>query len=464
MINVILCGGSGTRLWPISRENLPKQFLKMFDSKSLYQMTIERNSKICKKINLVANANQFFLALDQFEEIKDKIEKVELNAVIEPFGRNTAGAIAFSAFLNKDILFVTPSDHKIEANKNYYEAIKKAEKFAKDGYLVVFGIKPKYPETGYGYIETDGENVIKFHEKPDLKTAQEYIKKGDFYWNSGMFMFDSKIYLEELKKHAPDVYESAKNAIENAKKSEYIRILSNYMEKIPDISIDYAVMEKSKKLKFVELDVKWSDVGSFDSLDKEFEKDENGNTKKDNLVALNSKNNFIFGKYKTIALSNVNDLIVVDTPSALLVTKKGKSQSVKEIVKILKEKNPEVVKFGRTVYRPWGNYTNLFEDKNYKVKLLKINSGKRLSLQKHFHRSEHWVVVSGTATIVKGDKKFILRPNESTYIPMGEIHRIENNGKIPLKIIEVQVGEYLGEDDIVRIEDDFGRVEGKCGK
>ncbi len=458
MVNVILCGGSGTRLWPISRENLPKQFLKMFDNESLYQMTLKRNNVFCDEVFIVANANQFFLALDQFEEIKNDVKYKTFTALVEPFGRNTAGAIAFAAFLNDDILFIAPSDHKIDANKKYYEAVKKAEKFAKEGYLVVFGIKPKYPETGYGYIETDGENVIKFHEKPDLQTAQEYIKSGNFYWNSGMFMFHSNTYLEELKKYAPEIYENVKIAIEKAKKGEYIRILSEDMEKIPDISIDYAVMEKSKKIKFVELDVEWNDVGSFDALDKEFEKDENGNTKKDNLVAVNAKNNFIFGRYKTIALSHVNDLIIVDTPSAILVTKKGKSQSVRDIVKILKEKNPDVVKFGRTVYRPWGYYINLLEDKQYKVKLLKINPHKRLSLQKHFHRSEHWVVVSGTATIVKGDKKFILRPNESTYIPMGVIHRIENNGKLPVKIIEVQVGEYLGEDDIVRIEDDFGRV------
>ena len=459
MVNVVLCGGNGTRLWPVSRENLPKQFLKIFDNESLYQMTLKRNSGICDEVCIISNANQFFLALDQFEELKNDVKYKTFTALVEPFGRNTAGAIAFGAFLNDDILFVTPSDHKIDANEKYYEAIKKAEKFAKEGYLVVFGIKPKYPETGYGYIETDGENVIKFHEKPDFETAQKYIETGNFYWNSGMFMFHSKTYLDELKKYAPEVYENAKTAMENAKTGEYIRILSEDMEKIPDVSIDYAVMEKSRKIKFVELDVDWNDVGSFDALDKEFEKDENGNTKRDNLVAVNATNNFVFGKYKTIALSHVDDLIVVDTPSALLVTKKGKSQTVREVVKILKEKNPEIVKHGRTVYRPWGYYTNLLEDKKYKVKLLKINPNKRLSLQKHFHRSEHWVVVSGTATIVKGDKKFILRPNESTYIPMGEIHRIENNGKLPLKIIEVQVGEYLGEDDIVRLEDDFGRSD-----
>ena len=457
MTNVIICGGNGTRLWPISRENLPKQFLKMFDEQSLYQMTIKVNSKICEKGCVVSNANQFFLALDQFEDIKSEINWTRIDAIVEPFGRNTAAAIAFSAFLNNDILFVTPSDHKIEANEKYYEAIKKAEKFANDGFLVVFGVKPQYPETGYGYIESDGDDVIKFHEKPDLKTAEEYIKSGNFYWNSGMFMFKSDVYLEELKKYAPDVYEGAKEAFENAKNGEYIRILSKYMQQIPDISIDYAVMEKSKKIKFVELKTKWNDVGSFDALYQEFEKDENGNTKKKNLVAIESKNNFVFGRYKTIALSNVNDLVIVDTPTALLVTKKGKSQTVKDIVKILKEKNPDIVKFGRTVYRPWGYFTNLLEGDKYKVKLLKVEPNKRLSLQKHFHRSEHWTVVSGTATIIKGDKKFLLRPNESTYIPMGEVHRIENNGKIPVEIIEVQVGEYLGEDDIVRFEDDFGR-------
>ena len=460
MINVILCGGSGTRLWPISRENLPKQFLKFLNNESLFQLTLKRNKDFISKYLIVSNENQYFIALEQLEELNYENHSF----IIEPIGRNTAASIAFAAFSvdEDEILFVTPSDHLIENDENYKNAIFNAKKMAKQDNIVTFGIVPNSPKTGYGYIKAiNCDDLIcdveSFKEKPDLKTAKKYLEDGNYYWNSGMFVFKAGVYLNELKKYAPDIYEASKRAFENARKGEFIRIKKDDMLEIRDESIDYAVMEQSKIIKMIKSHIKWQDVGDFDSLYEVLQKDKNGNTKNNKLLAINSKNNLVFGKYKQIALNDINDLIIVETPTALLVTKRGDGQKVKDIVKKIKETNPEIVKFGRTVYRPWGKYTNLNESNGYKVKLIVVNPKKRLSLQKHFHRSEHWVVVSGTAKIINGENEFILRPNESTYIPMGKIHRLENPGTIPLKIIEVQVGEYLGEDDIVRIEDDFER-------
>ncbi len=467
MKNIILSGGNGTRLWPISRENMPKQFLKMFDDKSLYQLTILRNENYCDKSVVVTNAENFFIAQDQTEELK--IDKKPF-FIVEPIGRNTAAAIAFSAFASSEdeILFVTPSDHLIKSDKNYSKMINFGKEAAKEGYLITFGIIPTKPETGYGYIKakTDKKimDVLSFFEKPSLEKAKEYLEfnqnsiQEKYLWNSGMFMFKAGVYLDELKKHSPEIYNTSKKAYQNAIKNDFLRLKTDDMTNIPDISVDYAVMEKSKKIKLIQAEIDWNDVGSFDSLDKVFEKDKNSNTKNKNLTAYKSQNNFVFGRYKTIALNEVNNLIVIDTPSALLVSKKGKSQQIKDIVKILKEKNPKSVKFGRTVYRPWGKYTTLHTDKRFKVKTIVVNPGKRLSLQKHLHRSEHWVVVKGTALVRIDEKEFLLNVNESTYIPIGMKHRLSNHGHIPLEIVEVQVGEYLGEDDIIRFEDDFERV------
>ena len=467
MKNIILSGGNGTRLWPVSRENMPKQFLKMFDNKSLYQLTLLRNKNYCKKSIVVTNAKNFFIAQDQTEELK--IDK-KPSFIVEPIGRNTAAAIAFSAFASSEneILFITPSDHLIKNDENYKSMLNSAKMAAKDGYLITFGIIPTKPETGYGYIKvkTDKKimDVLSFCEKPSLTKAKEYLELNKknihekYLWNSGMFMFKAGVYLDELKKYAPDIYKLSKTAFNNAIKNNFLRLKTDDMTNIPDISVDYAVMEKSKKIKLVKADIKWNDVGSFDSLDEVFEKDENYNTKNKNLTAYKSHNNFVFGRYKTIALNDVNNLIVIDTPSALLISKKGKSQQIKNIVQILKDKNPESVKFGRTVYRPWGKYTNLHIDKRFKVKTIVVNPGKRLSLQKHLHRSEHWVVVKGVALVRIDEKEFFLNVNESTYIPIGTKHRLSNHGHIPLEIVEVQVGEYLGEDDIIRLEDDFERV------
>lgn len=462
MTNVILCGGNGTRLWPISRSNLPKQFLQIFEGESLFQKTCQQNAKYCEKLLLVTNAEQYFIASDQYLENKEVLTYRNVLSIIEPVGRNTAAAIAFAAMATnkEEILFVTPSDHLITNNNEYDIMLKNAQKLAEENYLVTFGIEPTAVETGYGYIEADGDNVKLFHEKPDKKTATQYVQQGNFLWNSGMFCFKAGVYLLELEKYAPEIYKATREAFKNSRqKEDELRIDTKDMLKIPENSIDYAVLEKSDKVKVVRTGITWNDVGTFDALENIFEKDENNNTNLENLVTFKSSNNFVFGKYKTIALNHVNDLIIVETPTALLISQKGTAQSIKDIVGLVKEKKPDLVTFGRTVYRPWGKFSTLEQRRRFKVKLIYVEPGKRLSLQKHLHRSEHWTVVQGSATVQLDDKEFLLTPNESTYISIGTKHRLSNNGKIPLEVIEVQVGEYLEEDDIIRYEDDFLRSE-----
>ncbi|MEO1958624.1 MAG: mannose-1-phosphate guanylyltransferase/mannose-6-phosphate isomerase, partial [Nautiliaceae bacterium] len=421
-----------------------KQFLKIFDGESLFQKTIKRNKNLVDKIEVITNENQYFIALDQVEEMG-----VNPKFIVEEMGKNTAPAIAFGALESdsEDILFVTPSDHLIKNEEKYKESVNRAKELAKKGYLITFGINPNEANTGYGYIEANGEDVIKFHEKPDLKTAKEYLKKGNFYWNSGMFMFKAGVYLEELKKYNPKLFESVLRSYEKSKRSENLVRLKG-MEEIEDISVDYALMEKSNKIKVVKSEFDWSDVGSFDSLSKEIKSEE--------AIEVESAGNFYYtDSNKVIATIGLKDYIIVDTKDALLISKKGESQKVREVVKKLKKEKQELLESHTIVHRPWGTYETLIEDNGYKVKKIVVKPGKRLSLQKHFHRNEHWIVVSGTAEVEVGDNKFILRPNESTYIKMGEKHRLSNPGKIPLVIIEVQVGEYTGEDDIVRIDDDY---------
>ncbi|WP_151945347.1 mannose-1-phosphate guanylyltransferase/mannose-6-phosphate isomerase [Aliarcobacter butzleri] len=458
MINIILCGGNGTRLWPISRTLMPKQFIKLFSDKSLFQLTVERNSKLCKSRFIVSNSEQYFLALDQLEELNKDNNKY----LLESIGRNTAPAIALACMeLNYDeIVLVTPSDHLIKDEKEYEKVINKAKEFANDNKLVTFGINPTFPETGFGYIESENTYDVKaFHEKPDLQSAIKYLEAGNYYWNSGMFCFKVGIFLDELNKYSPAIYESSKIAFENKQfiSNNQIRIKYEDMEAIPEDSIDYAVMEKSDIVKVIPSNISWSDLGSFDSLYEELEKDENFNTVNPNHISIDSKNNLVYGNERQIATVDVEDLIVIDTGDALLISKKGSSQKVKKVVEKLKEVNSQLHNIHLTGHRPWGTYTILEESNGYKIKRIEVNPGKRLSLQKHFHRSEHWIVVSGIATVTVGDEKRLVRPNESTYIKAGELHRLENEGKIPVVLIEAQVGEYTGEDDIVRIEDDFSR-------
>ena len=457
MTNIILCGGSGTRLWPISRNLMPKQFVKLFDNQSLFQLTLNRNSKFAQNSFIVSNENQYFLALDQIEE-NSSFSLENSKFLLEPIGRNTAPAIALACMVcdRDEIVLVTPSDHIIKNEDEYKKVVDRAIELAQDDYLVTFGITPTFAQTGFGYIEANGEDVKSFKEKPNLELAQEYLKAGNYYWNSGMFCFKAGVFLDELEKYSPKIYEMSKQAIKS-KDSNMIRIDYNDMINIPEDSIDYAVMEKSNRVKVVESDIGWSDLGSFDALYDELDKDENGNTVNSNHISIDSKNNFIYGNNKKIVTIDVEDLIIVETGDALLISQKGSSQKVKQAVKIV-QKDSQLHNIHLQAHRPWGTYTVLEDRENYKIKRIVVKAGKRLSLQKHYHRNEHWIVVSGTATVTVGDEVKLLRPNESTYIKMGEIHRLENNGKIPVVLIEAQVGEYTGEDDIVRLEDDFRRI------
>lgn len=440
MTNIILCGGSGTRLWPLSRTLMPKQFVKLFNDKSLFQLTVERNVKLCDTSMVVSNSEQYFLALDQLEELGHVTNRY----LLEPIGRNTAPAIALACMSLdvQEVVLVTPSDHLIKNQSAYEQAVLRAKELAEKNFLVTFGIQPSFPETGFGYIEAHDEDVKAFHEKPSLEVATYYLNAGNYYWNSGMFCFKAGVFLQELERCAPEIFLTCKKAYATAKHEGMIRIGLDEMKRIPENSIDYAVMEKSQKVKVIPSDVGWSDVGSFDALSNELSNDEN--------------NNFIFS-HKHVSLIDVNDLIVVDTKDALLISQKGSSQKVKEIVGRLKKENVELTTTHATVHRPWGTYSVLEDKIGYKIKKIMVKPGHRLSLQKHFHRNEHWIVVSGTATVQVEDNVFLVRENESTYIKAGHIHRLSNEGKIPLVLIEAQVGRYTGEDDIVRIDDDFKR-------
>jgi len=434
---------------------MPKQFVKLFEHKSLFQLTVERNSSLCSEQFIVSNTEQYFLALDQLGELNRSTDKY----LLEPIGRNTAPAIALACMTldNETIVLVTPSDHLIKNQDAYTQVVKRARELASQDYLVTFGITPTFAETGFGYIESNGEEVVSFKEKPDAATAQEYLKAGNYYWNSGMFCFKAGVFLDELAKYSPEIYDTCKIAMEHADLNGLTRIKHEDMLAIPEDSIDYAVMEKSDRVKVIESNIDWSDVGSFDALYEELPKDENGNTACDKHISVDSKNNLVLCDGRQIATVDVEDLIIVDTGDALLVSKKGSSQKVKNVVAELKKCNSEMHNIHLTAHRPWGTYTVLEDSQGYKIKRVIVRPGKRLSLQKHLQRSEHWIVVSGKATVTVGDQTLLVYPNESTYIKMGEVHRLANDGKIPLVLIEAQVGEYTGEDDIIRITDDYKR-------
>lgn len=431
---------------------MPKQFVKLFSNKSLFQLTVERNSKVCDSQFVVSNAEQYFLAIDQLEELFKIPNQVgndgSCRYLLEPVGRNTAPAIALAcmALNEEEIVLVTPSDHLIKNETEYQKVIQRAKNLASQNFLVTFGIRPTFAETGFGYIEAFGEDAKAFHEKPDFDTAIKYLEAGNYYWNSGMFMFKAGLFLEELKKYSPEIYKASKIAFENRQliTNDQLRITHEFMNAIPEDSIDYAVMEKSDRVKVIPSDINWSDVGSFDSLALELPSDENNN-----LILSN----------KRVETIDIEDCIIVDTDDALLVCKKGSSQKVKEIVSKLKKENSKLPNIHLTGHRPWGTYTILEDSPGYKIKRIEVKPAKRLSLQKHRYRNEHWVVVSGRAMVTVNDKKFALNQNESTYIKAGDIHRLSNDTDELLVIIEAQVGSYTGEDDIVRIEDDFSRTD-----
>ena len=476
IVPVILCGGSGSRLWPLSRESYPKQYLNIGidDSKSLLQKTQSRilNIENIKSPILVCNENHRFIVAEQMRKIN--IENFTI--LLEPFGKNTGPAIALAALKaieqeEDPILLVLSSDHEIINEEKFLEVIKCGINFAINERLVTFGIVPTSPETGYGYIkaskalksdEIRGENIEKFLEKPNLENAKKFISDKKFTWNSGMFMFKAKTILQEIDKYSPQISKYCKESFNQIKKDlDFQRLDRKAFEKCPNISIDIAVMEKTNIGTVLPLDAGWSDVGDWKSVWEISEKDNKGNFQKGKVVTKNTSNCYLRSEKRLIVGIGLSNLILVETNDAILVANKNDSQTVKEVVDLLKQNHiPEGQKH-KQIYRPWGHYESLVEDSRWQVKLIEVKPGENLSLQMHHHRSEHWVVVKGTAKVEVDERVEILSENQSIYIPLGSKHRLMNPGKIPLTLIEVQSGSYVGEDDIVRIEDDYGRIEKK---
>jgi len=499
---IILAGGSGTRLWPLSRKNYPKQFLKIntcddaqkcaFDRGSLIQQTVLRLLKAVTPEDILIMTNneyKFHVKADLYSVPDISHHPLIDHILLEPLKRNTAPAIALAMAYcvehlgcgTDEVVFISPSDHIIAPDSSFVEHLRAAERIAAKGYIVTFGINPRYPETGYGYIKVrkrdtlavtlpprgagrgregtpkarkspvDSEEyfeVEKFTEKPDRKTAEEYLRQGGYYWNSGMFAFKIGTIEKELKKYARTIFDLYEKG--------YDAILSSF-DSMPDISIDYAVMEKSERVVTMPLDIYWNDVGSWDSIFDIFPKDDAGNVTIGDVIASDTKNSLVLSDGRLIATVGLENLLVVETDDAILITNRGSAQRVRDIVEILNTRGRREASEHTTTYRPWGSYTILEDGARYKIKRIVVNEGEKLSLQMHHHRSEHWVVIKGTARVTVGEEIKFVHENESTYIPKSTLHRLENPGKVPLEIIEVQNGEYVEEDDIVRVDDVYGR-------
>ena len=470
---VILCGGSGTRLWPISRESFPKQYLTINpdDKKTLLQKTQERIIPLENSLEpiIICNEEHRFIAAEQMREINIKPNKI----ILEPFGSNTAPAIALAALKaieenNDPHLLVLSADHEIKNNKNFLKVIKKGLDYSSNGKLVTFGIIPKYPETGYGYIEGDkpfkidkieGTKIKRFIEKPSPQLAQKLIINKLFTWNSGMFLFKAKTILSELNKYAPKVLENCKNSMkEKYYDYDFQRLDKESFKKCPNISIDFAVMEKTDNGYVLPLDAGWSDVGGWKSIWENSEKDKQGNLVHGKVILNNTKDSFFKSEDRLIVGIGINNLVVVETNDAVLIANKNDTESVKKIVMDMKSNNfTEVLKHKKN-YRPWGYFVSIEEESRWQIKKIEVKPGASLSLQMHQHRSEHWVVVKGIAKVEVDSQENILYENQSTYIPLGSKHRLSNPGKFELVLIEVQTGDYLGEDDIIRFDDKYGRV------
>ncbi len=479
IIPVILAGGSGTRLWPLSRELNPKQLLNLVDDKTMLQNTVSRLSGFDDVVEpiIICNDSHRFMVADQMLNIKTKPSSI----ILEPMGRDTAPALTVAAVKALDvdknaIILVLPADHNIENHEIFYRALEKAKKYAEKSFSVTFGIVPDSPKTGFGYIkkgegvsfdnDSSGElntgflanRISRFVEKPDLDTAKEYLSSGDYLWNSGMFVFKASHILSELRKFVPEIVEACEKAIKNGNEDlDFFRLDEESFSNCPSDSIDYAVMEKTENGVVIPLDAGWSDVGSWSALWEIGDKDENENVTSGDVMLHDVKSSYLYSGSRLIAAVGIDNHVVVETPDAVLISPKDRVQEVKHLVNRLRAEKREEAVTNTKVYRPWGSYESINIDKNFQVKRITVNPGSILSLQKHFHRAEHWVVVFGTALVTKGDKEFILKEDQSTYIPLGVKHRLENPGKIPLELIEVQSGSYLGEDDIVRFEDVYGR-------
>jgi mannose-1-phosphate guanylyltransferase / mannose-6-phosphate isomerase len=468
ILPIILSGGVGPRLWPLSRETHPKPFIKLDDGQSLLQKSyiLARNISDSDEVVTVTNRDLFFYSKDEFEEIGVSASKNTF--LLEPVGRNSAAAIAIAAHYalgahcGDCTMLVMPADHLVHDMEAFSQAVKQAEKLAAQGKLVTFGIKPSAPEIGYGYILADGNKVEKFVEKPDKKTAETYIADGNYFWNSGMFCMRAGSFLEELDLLAPDIAAHAAKAVAGAKQSsadnwQALEMLCADFEHIRSISVDYAVFEKSQNVGIVPCDIGWSDIGSWNKLGALHPADEHKNNSLGNVMCKETNDCIIHGGERLIATLGVKNLIISDTVDALLIAHKDRVQEIRSIVDELKARNDTVYKEFPTVHRPWGTYTVLQEGVGFKLKRIEVKPSTRLSLQSHEHRSEHWVVVCGKALVTNGDDQIELTINQSTYIPLGNKHRLENPGAEQLILIEVQCGNYLGEDDIVRYEDVYGR-------
>lgn len=462
---VILSGGSGTRLWPLSRKLHPKQFINLVNDTTLFQDTVLRLPKNTVDPLIICNEEHRFLAAEQLRQIDKKSNGI----ILEPIGRNTAPAIALAAlkFINSGedpLLLVLSADHLIKNIDAFHQSIKTAEKLAEKNKLVTFGIVPDKAETGYGYIKanmcntSDHYNIQSFVEKPNQKDAEKYLDSGDYLWNSGMFMFKASIYLQELEKFEPEILTSCKKSCQTEyKDKDFIRLNNDEFRQCPEQSIDYGVMEHTEGAMVVPLDANWSDIGSWDALWDAKNKDSNGNVSEGDVILNGVKNTYTYSSNRLVSAIGVSDLVIVDTQDALLIADKNHSQDIKNIVNQLKKENRSEAENHRKVLRPWGYYDSIDVDDGFQVKRILVNPGAKLSLQKHQHRAEHWVVVKGIATITRGDDVFVLKENQSTYIPKGEVHRLENTEETDLEIIEIQTGDYLGEDDIIRLEDDYQR-------
>ena len=476
---IFLAGGGGTRLWPLSREHYPKQFLQLFENNTLFQNTLLRLDDIETSIEvsspvIICNEAHRFLVVDQAAQISKKIDLI----ILEPEGRNTAPALTVAA-LNQyqnygdSIIIMMPSDHVVKETKLFHKAVAAGIEMANDDYLVTFGIKPTQAETGYGYIQTakkipaqnkqDIFSIGGFTEKPDKALAEKYLSSGSYLWNSGIYMMKASVWLKKIQQHQKSIYEASNKAFENGKADGvFFRLDEKSFCQNPNDSIDYAVMEKlsisdNEKLAVLPVDIGWSDVGAWSSVMKIKNKDKNKNYIEGDVVVEETNNSFIRSERGLIATIGCENMIIIDSDDAILIADKNKTQDIKKFVNQLKNNDRKECIAHRKNYRPWGHYDTIDSGKNFQVKRLTIYPGKRLSLQLHHKRSEHWVVVKGVATVTKGEDKFVLNENESTYIPPETMHRLENASDNILEIIEVQSGSYLGEDDIVRHDDDFGR-------
>lgn len=469
VIPVVLCGGSGTRLWPLSRTIHPKQLLPLFNDQTMLQNTLCRVQNVAEHISPIVICNQEyrFLVAEQLREVG----RANVDIILEPEGRNTAPAVTVAALhlqrQNQDpILLVMPADHVIKNQDKLMEAVQTGVELAKKGYMVTFGINPNRPETGYGYLlkgeqleNSAGFAVQRFVEKPSLEKARDYLASGNYCWNSGMFLFRASTFLKAMQEFAPDILQACEDSIADMKKDlDFYRLNSEFLSTRSE-SIDYAVMEKAKNIAVVPLLTEWSDVGSWDVLWQISQKDEDGNVFRGQVFVDQVSNSYLRAEKRLLAVAGVSDLIVVETPDAILVSHKDSCQNVKALVSNLKDSQRDEVHAHDCVYRPWGYYESLNKSEHYQVKHIVVKPGAKLSLQLHQLRAEHWVIIKGTATVTRGEEEFELTANQSVYIPTGVKHRMANNTSEPLHFIEVQTGDYFGEDDIVRFEDVYGRKE-----